>query len=146
MLIVQASSEREWLTVELPGGTGGAVASKSQCACQLGTMDVPMPTMAEVLARETREGDLYDVLPDGRLRCFACGHCCPLPDGAIGVCKVRFNDGGRLRVPWGYVGGGHCDPIEQKPFFHAEPGAVAYSACMLRFDLHCGWSHNGATS
>jgi len=44
-----------------------------------------MSTLAEVLARETREGELYDVLPDGRLRCYACGHCCPLPEGAIGV-------------------------------------------------------------
>ena len=79
-------------------------------------------TLAEVLARETREGELYDVLPDGRLRCYACGHCCPLPDGAVGVCKVRFNEGGRLRVPWGYVGGVQCDPIEKKPFFHAYPG------------------------
>jgi pyruvate formate lyase activating enzyme len=42
-------------------------------------------TLAEVLARQTREGDLYDTLPDGRLRCYACGHCCPLPEGAIGV-------------------------------------------------------------
>ena len=79
----------------------------------------PMSTLAEVLARETREGELYDTLPDGRLRCFACGHRCPLPDGAVGVCKVRFNEGGRLRVPWGYVGGVQCDPIEKKPFFHA---------------------------
>ena len=55
-----------------------------------------MSTLAEVLARETREGELYDTLPDGRLRCYACGHCCPLPEGAIGVCKVRFNQGGRL--------------------------------------------------
>ena len=78
-----------------------------------------MSTLADVLARETREGELYDVLPDGRLRCYACGHCCPLPEGAIGVCKVRFNEGGRLRVPWGYVGGVQCDPIEKKPFFHA---------------------------
>ena len=79
-------------------------------------------TLAEVLARETREGDLYETLPDGRLRCYACGHCCPLPEGAIGVCKVRFNQGGRLLVPWGYVGGVQCDPIEKKPFFHALPG------------------------
>ena len=42
-----------------------------------------MSTLAEVLARETREGDLYDTLPDGRLRCYACGHCCPLPEGAF---------------------------------------------------------------
>ncbi len=105
-----------------------------------------MPTLADVLARETRQGELYDVLPDGRLRCYACGHCCPLPDGAIGVCKVRFNDHGRLQVPWGYVGGVQCDPIEKKPFFHARPGALAYSFGMLGCDLHCGYCQNCVTS
>jgi pyruvate formate lyase activating enzyme len=105
-----------------------------------------MSTLAEVLSRETREGELYDVLPDGRLRCYACGHCCPLPDGAIGVCKVRFNEGGRLLVPWGYVGGVQCDPIEKKPFFHAHPGGLAYSFGMLGCDLHCGYCQNWVTS
>jgi pyruvate formate lyase activating enzyme len=105
-----------------------------------------MSSLAEILARETREGDLYDVLPDGRLRCVACGHRCPLPDGAIGVCKVRFNRHGTLRVPWGYVGGVQCDPIEKKPFFHAHPGALAYSFGMLGCDLHCGYCQNWVTS
>jgi pyruvate formate lyase activating enzyme len=105
-----------------------------------------MPTLAEVLAGETREGELYDVLPDGRLQCQACGHCCPLPVGAIGVCKVRFNRDGRLMVPWGYVGGVQCDPIEKKPFFHAHPGALAYSFGMLGCDLHCGYCQNWVTS
>jgi pyruvate formate lyase activating enzyme len=105
-----------------------------------------MATLAEILAREARDGELYSVLPDGRLRCHACGHCCPLPDGAIGVCKVRFNEGGRLRVPWGYVGGVQCDPIEKKPFFHAYPGALAYSFGMLGCDLHCGYCQNWVTS
>jgi len=105
-----------------------------------------MPTLAEVLARQTRDGELYRVLPDGRLRCYACGHCCPLPDGAVGVCKVRFNENGRLRVPWGYVGGVQCDPIEKKPFFHAYPGALAYSFGMLGCDLHCGYCQNWVTS
>jgi len=105
-----------------------------------------MAALAEVLARETREGELYDRLPDGRLQCQACGHCCPLPDGAIGVCKVRFNRDGRLIVPWGYVGGVQCDPIEKKPFFHAYPGALAYSFGMLGCDLHCGYCQNWVTS
>jgi len=105
-----------------------------------------MPALAEMLARETREGELFGVLPDGRLQCHACGHCCPLPEGAIGVCKVRFNEGGRLRVPWGYVGGVQCDPIEKKPFFHAYPGALAYSFGMLGCDLHCGYCQNWVTS
>src|SRR3984893_8453340 len=105
-----------------------------------------MSSLADLLATETRQGELYDVLPDGRLRCYACGHCCPLPEGAIGVCKVRFNESGRLRVPWGYVGGVQCDPIEKKPFFHAYPGALAYSFGMLGCDLHCGYCQNWVTS
>src|SRR5579862_4264816 len=105
-----------------------------------------MLTLAELLDERTREGELYETLPDGRLRCYACGHCCPLPEGAIGVCKVRFNRGGRLYVPWGYVGGVACDPIEKKPFFHAHPGARAYSFGMLGCDLHCGYCQNWVTS
>ena len=105
-----------------------------------------MSTLAELLAQTTREGTLFDRLPDGRLRCYACGHCCPLPDGAVGVCKVRFNRNGRLQVPWGYVGGVQCDPIEKKPFFHAHPGALAYSFGMLGCDLHCGYCQNWVTS
>ena len=105
-----------------------------------------MAALAEVLARETRVGELYETLPDGRLRCYACGHCCPLPEGAVGVCKVRFNEGGRLHVPWGYVGGVQCDPIEKKPFFHAHPGALAYSFGMLGCDLHCAYCQNWVTS
>ena len=81
-----------------------------------------------------------------RLRCYACGHQCPIPDGAAGVCKVRFNRGGRLRVPFGYVGGVQCDPIEKKPFFHAYPGALAYSFGMLGCDLHCSYCQNWVTS
>src|ERR1041385_7013143 len=105
-----------------------------------------MSTLAELLAQTTRDGVLYDRLPDGRLRCYACGHSCPLPEGAVGVCKVRFNENGRLRVPWGYVGGVQCDPIEKKPFFHAIPGALAYSFGMLGCDLHCSYCQNWVTS
>jgi pyruvate formate lyase activating enzyme len=64
----------------------------------------------------------------------------------MGVCKVRFNDGGQLRVPWGYVAGVQCDPVEKKPFFHAYPGALAYSMGMLGCDLHCRYCQNWVTS
>ena len=105
-----------------------------------------MASLSDVLASTTRESELWDPLDDGRIRCVACGHQCPLPDGALGVCKVRFNRGGRLHVPWGYVGGVQCDPIEKKPFFHAYPGALAYSFGMLGCDLHCGYCQNWVTS
>src|SRR5205823_5559860 len=38
------------------------------------------------------------------------------------------------------------DPIEKKPFFHAHPGALAYSFGMLGCDLHCGYCQNWVTS
>src|SRR3972149_5901960 len=105
-----------------------------------------MATLQELLGRHVREGELYEKLERNRVRCYACGHCCPIADGQAGVCKVRFNRGGTLYVPWGYVGGVQCDPIEKKPFFHAYPGALAYSFGMLGCDLHCGYCQNWVTS
>ena len=105
-----------------------------------------MPPLNDLLSSHTREGDLWERIDDARIRCYACGHECPIPDGAAGVCKVRFNAGGRLRVPWGYTGGVQCDPIEKKPFFHAYPGALAYSFGMFGCDLHCAYCQNWGTS
>jgi len=105
-------------------------------------------TLADVLSARTVEAApaLVEKIDRGRVRCYACGHECPIPDGAVGVCKVRFNRGGVLHVPFGYVGGVQCDPIEKKPFFHAHPGALAYSFGMLGCDLHCSYCQNWVTS
>jgi pyruvate formate lyase activating enzyme len=107
-----------------------------------------MPTLADVLEARTVAAapELVEPIERGRLRCYACGHECPIPEGAAGVCKVRFNRGGVLHVPYGYVGGVQCDPIEKKPFFHARPGALAYSFGMLGCDLHCSYCQNWVTS
>ena len=105
-----------------------------------------MPTLREIVDQNVREAVLYEKLDRNRVRCFACGHCCPIPDGQPGVCKVRFNRNGTLFAPWGYTGGVQCDPIEKKPFFHVSPGALAYSFGMLGCDLHCGYCQNWVTS
>lgn len=107
-----------------------------------------MPALRAILDEKVREADsrLYERLEDHRLRCFACGHCCPIPEGQAGVCKVRFNRGGKLFVPWGYTAGTQCDPVEKKPFFHAYPGALAYSFGMMGCDLHCSYCQNWVTS
>jgi pyruvate formate lyase activating enzyme len=103
-------------------------------------------TLAEQLALQTREGDLYESLGGNRIRCYACGHCCPISSGFAGVCKVRFNRGGKLLVPYGYVNALHCDPIEKKPFYHALPGTRALSFGLLGCDLHCGYCQNWVSS
>ncbi len=105
-----------------------------------------MPALADLLAQNVREGDLWEPIERNRIRCFACGHCCPIPEGQAGVCKVRFNRDGKLYIPWGYVAGIQCDPIEKKPFFHARPGSLAFSFGMLGCDLHCSYCQNWVTS
>ena len=108
-----------------------------------------MSSLKQILDQNVREAapELVEKLDDkNRVRCYSCGHECPIPDGQSGVCKVRYNRGGHLYVPWGYVGGVQCDPIEKKPFFHAYPGALAFSFGMLGCDLHCSYCQNWVTS
>lgn len=102
--------------------------------------------LGERLKQLTREGELYERLPNERVRCVACGHRCLIPPGHEGICRVRFNDAGTLRVPFGYVGALQLDPVEKKPFFHALPGATALSFGMLGCDYHCGYCQNWLTS
>jgi len=107
-----------------------------------------VPTLRTILDEQVREADptLVENLENDRLRCFACGHRCPIPEGQPGVCKVRYNRNGKLYVPWGYTAGTQCDPVEKKPFFHAYPGALAYSFGMMGCDLHCAYCQNWVTS
>jgi pyruvate formate lyase activating enzyme len=111
-------------------------------------LEVTLSSLRTILDQHVREADLdlYEKLDKNRVRCFACGHCCPIPDGQPGVCKVRYNRGGTLYVPWGYTAGTQCDPVEKKPFFHAHPGALAYSFGMMGCDLHCAYCQNWVTS
>ena len=112
-----------------------------------GSLPIAQPmTLGQVLTRLTVEGELYEKLPDNRLRCYACGHRCLIPEGRPGVCKVRFNEAGILKVPAGYVGALQVDPVEKKPFFHALPGSLALSFGMLGCDYHCGYCQNWITS
>lgn len=103
---------------------------------------------AKTLAEYTREAapELCEKHADNELVCFACGHRCVIRDGRIGICKVRFNEGGVLKVPAGYVGALQCDPIEKKPFFHVLPGSPALSFGMLGCDYHCAYCQNWITS
>lgn len=98
--------------------------------------DNTMISAPELMVRESND----------RIRCLACGHRCSILPGRSGVCRVRFNEGGELRAPAGYVASVQIDPIEKKPFYHAYPARDALSFGMLGCDLHCGYCQNWVTS
>lgn len=105
-----------------------------------------MTVLVDILDRMTVEGALYQKLPDDAVRCLACGHRCLIREGRRGICKVRYNQGGVLRVPWGYVAALQADPIEKKPFYHILTGSDALTFGMLGCDYHCGFCQNWLTS
>jgi pyruvate formate lyase activating enzyme len=111
-------------------------------------MSVRSANLAEVLDELTGEGaaELTEHLPGNALRCYACGHRCLINEGKRGICKVRYNEGGRLLVPMNYVAALACDPTEKKPFFHALPGSDTLTFGMLGCDLHCANCQNWLTS
>jgi pyruvate formate lyase activating enzyme len=102
--------------------------------------------LAEILDAHTKEGELYEKLPDNRVSCYACGHRCTILDGLRGICRVRFNKGGTLYVPTGYVSALQADPTEKKPFFHVMPGSTTLTFGMLGCDYHCSYCQNWLTS
>ncbi len=104
-------------------------------------------SLAEVLDELTVEGapELIEQLPGAALRCYACGHRCLINAGTRGICKVRYNERGRLRVPAHYVAALACDPTAKKPFFHVLPGSDTLTFGMLGCDLHCGYCFTGDT-
>ncbi|HWY86281.1 MAG TPA: AmmeMemoRadiSam system radical SAM enzyme, partial [Gemmataceae bacterium] len=104
-------------------------------------------SLAATMDRYTAVGDPALWWAEGdRLRCVACGHRCLIGEGLRGICKVRVNDEGQLKVPFGYVAALQCDPVEKKPFFHVYPGSDALTFGMLGCDLHCSYCQNWVTS
>jgi len=109
-------------------------------------IDTSRQGLAGVLDRMTVAGELYERRAGGKVACYACGHRCTIFPGMRGICKVRFNDNGVLKVPWGYVAALQCDPTEKKPFHHVLPGSRTLTFGMLGCDLHCAYCQNFLTS
>ncbi|MFQ5649548.1 MAG: AmmeMemoRadiSam system radical SAM enzyme [bacterium] len=103
-------------------------------------------TLEALLKTYTIEGELCETHPDNSLTCFACGHRCLIREGREGICRVRFNSGGKLFVPANYAAGIQCDPTEKKPFYHVHPGSLAVTFGMLGCDYHCSYCQNWVTS
>lgn len=105
-----------------------------------------MDSLRELLDACAKPGSLVSDEGGASVRCVACGHRCLIRPGRRGICKVRWNEGGTLMVPSGYVAALQSDPIEKKPFFHVLPGEDCLTFGMLGCDFHCDYCQNWLTS
>lgn len=90
--------------------------------------------------------ELVDRRDNNAVQCHACAHECVIQPDRGGICQVRINRDGQLRVPHGYVEGLAVDPIEKKPFYHVTPGGAALSFGMLGCNFRCQFCQNWYTA
>jgi pyruvate formate lyase activating enzyme len=85
----------------------------------------------------------FDRRPEGTINCLLCPHACQIRPGGHGVCGVRENAEGELRLPfYGRISALAVDPIEKKPLYHFHPGASILSAGFVGCSLRCGFCQN----
>jgi pyruvate formate lyase activating enzyme len=84
---------------------------------------------------------------EGHVVCELCPHGCHLAEGRHGLCKVRRNIGGELRLPYyGSIPSAAIDPIEKKPLHHFLPGSSVFSVGFVGCNLHCPYCQNWSIS
>lgn len=93
------------------------------------------------------EARWYEKLASGLVHWQLCPNSCRLPEGKIGLCRVRQNIGGTLySLVYGQVASAHVDPIEKKPFFHVLPGNEAFSLATPGCNMRCLFCQDGELS
>jgi pyruvate formate lyase activating enzyme len=81
--------------------------------------------------------------PDGGIACLLCPHACIITEAGHGICRVRFNRGGALELPfYGRISALSVDPIEKKPLYHFHPGSRILSVGFVGCSLRCGFCQN----
>ncbi|KFM21613.1 radical SAM protein [Marine Group I thaumarchaeote SCGC AAA799-B03] len=94
-----------------------------------------------------KEAELYEKLPDNKVKCTACARYCEIGKGQIGLCGIRGNENGKLQLyAYGKVISGHVDPIEKKPLIHYYPGSRVYSIATTGCNWLCKYCQNSDIS
>ncbi len=89
----------------------------------------------------------YQKQAKNTIRCLACSHHCLIHKSEKGICGVRENNKGKLKLlVKGKAVGMHLDPIEKKPLFHFLPGETALSFGTLGCNFSCQFCQNWTQS
>ena len=88
-------------------------------------------------------GRYWQALDDGRVRCEVCPRFCTLREGQRGLCFIRANEGGAIKLTsYGRSSGFCIDPIEKKPLNHFLPGTPVLSFGTAGCNLTCKFCQN----
>ena len=90
-----------------------------------------------------KEAVLYEPQAGGKVRCTACARYCQIGEGQIGLCGIRGNVSGKLRLfVYGKIITAHVDPIEKKPVTHYRPGTKIMSVATTGCNWLCSYCQN----
>ncbi len=79
--------------------------------------------------------------------CSVCPRHCRLADGAIGFCRARRAEGGRVVAGnYGRITSLALDPIEKKPIAFFRPGSCILSVGSYGCNLRCPFCQNDSIS
>ncbi len=108
------------------------------CALSLG---IPIPRL--LAGSRLTDARFFHPGEGKTVRCGLCFRKCFIESGDRGHCRIRINDGGKLKtLAYGNPGAIHLDPIEKKPLFHVRPGSQAYSIAVPGCNLNCKFCQN----
>jgi pyruvate formate lyase activating enzyme len=90
-----------------------------------------------------KEATLYQKLDNNRVQCNACAFRCKINPENTGICGVRKNCKGKLRLlVYGRAIADNVDPIEKKPLYHFLPGTDVFSIGTIGCNFKCGFCQN----
>eukprot|EP00771_Trimastix_marina_P001331 gnl/Trimastix_PCT/2397.p1 GENE.gnl/Trimastix_PCT/2397~~gnl/Trimastix_PCT/2397.p1 ORF type:complete len:367 (+),score=76.92 gnl/Trimastix_PCT/2397:444-1544(+) len=85
----------------------------------------------------------YKQVEDNQIRCLACRHNCLIRPGQSGICGVRKNVEGILKLEvYGYSISCGFDPVEKKPLYHFLPGTNIFSIGTIGCNFACDFCQN----
>ncbi len=98
---------------------------------------------AALMNPDHQETLFWHRLDANRIQCDLCPHYCSLKEGQRGVCYVRGNENGQMKLhTYGRSSGFCIDPIEKKPLNHFLPGSAALSFGTAGCNLTCKFCQN----
>lgn len=77
------------------------------------------------------------------IECLACNHHCKIANGKTGICGIRKNQTGNLKLlVYGRASASNVDPIEKKPLYHFYPDTEIFSFGTVGCNFRCSFCQN----